>query len=216
MYLCITCGFRDGRRGEISDSSQNPILYAFKSHSSPAWLDAISFWSEANHQQRIARVLESSPWQTSLLGLGKVLWEQAFLTSSWAPTWATSWAVDKTSLFREILASPLPGSLTAPVSLNPWGITAHLPSLPWVPTFISPERSIQHLSATTIRPEGIIRHGPRYGRPERLLQQGWPPWEQLSAQGTVQRTPVAQQCSGKCQEPTRGEVQVGGFGSSHR
>lgn len=57
--------------GEINDLSQNPISFAFRSHSSPSRLDAVSLWSQADKQQPIARVLGSRPWTTLLLGLGK-------------------------------------------------------------------------------------------------------------------------------------------------
>lgn len=216
MYICTICGCRDAGRGEISDSSQNPIPYAFKSHSSITIFTWCPFFLERGWPQAdpIAMDLESSPWKTSLLVLGKVFWQQASLTSTWAPTWATGWAVNRTSPCKEILTSPLSGALTVPKSLNSREIAAYLPSRPWGATFISPERSIQHVSATAVqtrRNHQAWIQGTRGTATARMtyLRTAECP------QGRVQRTPVAQQPSGKCQEPTGVEVQMGGLRSPY-
>lgn len=92
------CGVKGNKK--INDFSQNPISSAFKGNLSSSQFAAISFWSQADQEQPIARVLGSSPWKTYCGPEQGLLRIRASLTSTRAPICAASWTADKTSSSR--------------------------------------------------------------------------------------------------------------------
>lgn len=133
--------------GEINNFSPNPISSAFKSNLSPSQFVAISFWSQADQEKPIARVLGSSPCKSLLLGLDKAFRNLGFLNLKLRPNMSNQLG-DRQDLS---LVSPSQGAELGPKSLNSQAKAVPLSPLSWKAIVLSSEGSIQHARASAVQ-----------------------------------------------------------------